>query len=141
MRRERLRRGALVPEPTEIDDLFEPVRGRGDAKVGGGTLVARIEVGAGRQRMHEVVRDVDVAERGAGLFGIEEIGAYHLHYRAPFLGVQLLRRAGETTDRVARGNEFRDEPAADVAGRTGDRDATLLGHRCCHLRTGPGTRR
>lgn len=75
--------------------------------------------------MDEVVGDGDAFERAPARLGVERVADDDLDPLSPGPSLEAGRITDEYPDMVALIEEAGDEPAADIAGRTGDENEPL----------------
>lgn len=107
-------------ESAQVDDAADAGGAGLLGEVPGGQAVGVLEVPPGAEGVHEVVGDVHVLQGGGERRGVGDVTADDLRLPRPGVVAQFLRGAGEAAHPVARGDELGHEPAADVAGGSGD---------------------
>src|SRR5690606_35146417 len=118
-------RGEPLPsgdEPAQVDDAADAGGVRGGGEVARPLLVPAGEVGPAAHRVHQVVGDVHVRQRRSQGLGGQHVAPDDRHVGAPRVVAELLGRTGQAAHPVPGGEQFRDEPAADVAARPRDQD-------------------
>ncbi len=106
-------------QPAEVDDAADACGAGLLPEDLGGPAVGALEAGSRAERVVQVVRDVDVPHRLAHRLLVGDVTAYHLGTAGPGVVAQFLRRTGQTAHPVPGGEQFGDQPAADVAGGPG----------------------
>lgn len=107
-------------ESAQVDDAADAGGAGLLGEVPCGQSVGVLEVAPRAEGVHEVVGDVHVLQGGQERRGVGDVASDDLRLPRPGVVAQLLRGAGEAAHPVARGDELGDEPAADVAGGSGD---------------------
>ena len=108
-------------EPAEVDDSRKLRRSSGGGKVPRARQLALLEEAGIAHGVHEVVRRVDALHRRRQRRRVEHVAGDNPR-RWASAGGQILRPAGQATNLVALRLEHSQQPSADIAGRTGQKD-------------------
>ena len=120
--------GTSGARPPEVDDPADACLPGRSAERAGGCSGRSARSRDGAQRVDQVVGDVDVVpspRRSESAVG--GVGADDLDVSGPRAVAQALRVTGHDPHPVAGGEQLGDQPAADVAGRSGDEAAPSAG--------------
>ena len=105
-------------QPAEIDEPTDSSLLRCCGDDGRGAAVGILESGAGSHRMHEVVDDRGVSQRGGDSRGIGHVANGDLNRAAPLVGQHAIHTSCEHSNSIPGVDQARHESTADVAGAT-----------------------
>ena len=112
--------GDVRRQPSEVNDPAKRTLASGRGERARHLGFCLFEVRSLLQRVHQVVRDVDVLHRPGEVVAVGCIAGEDFDLIRPREVTHLLRATDENTNAVAAGDEFTDEPSTDVSGGAGD---------------------
>lgn len=110
---------ALGGEAAQVDDAPHARSPGPCPEVPRGLTLRLLEVAARTEGVHQVVRDADAAHGARDGTGVGDVRGHDLDIARPWMVAQPARRADQAAHPVARGEQLRYQPAADVPRRTG----------------------
>ena len=117
------RHRAVSTESAEVDDATYSRRRRGASKCPGDRSLGIAEGFVHSDRVHEIVRNVNVGERGRDDVEVGRVSGHHLNLVVPRSVAQPLGVTGENANGKPGRQQFGNQSSADISRGSGDQCA------------------